>query len=188
MSGHNQDRVAQSWEKLLHPQTLRSNLLLASLYLSAYEILRGALIDRIQSFFTLGFEDEGGKPVVDEQYDEVKQLHEDVFLGSCFWLQQNGAISGDDVDEIVAIRRHRNQIAHELPSFLGDVSREISLERLRNILHILKKIEIWWVRNVDLVANPDFDNVEVADEDIYPGRVLILNEIVCIALYENNRE
>ena len=44
------------------------------------------------------------------------------------------------------------------------------------------KIETWWIRNVDMIINEDFDGVEVADEDIHPGRVVMLNEIIRIAL------
>lgn len=184
MDGYDSEKVAQSWEKLLDPQQLRSNLLLASLYLSAYEILKESLIDRIRSFFTLSLE-ENSKPVLDDQYREVKQLHKSILLASCSWLEQNDALSKDDVDEITAIRQHRNEIAHELPHFLGDIDREISLEHLQGIFRILRKTEIWWVRNVDMAINPEFDNVQVDDEDIHSGPVVLLSEIIRIALAED---
>jgi hypothetical protein len=149
--------------------------------------LYGVLVERIRDFFTLSL-GEGEEKTVGEQYNEVKQLHRNILVASCLWLQQNGTISSDDVAEIDAIRRHRNQIAHGLPQFLGDVDQEISLDLLRNILCLLRKVEIWWARNVDLAVNPDFDNANVADEDIHPGRVLVLNEIMRVALYENDRE
>lgn len=176
------DKIMQGWEKLLHPQTLRNNLVLASLYLAAYEILRSSVVERIQSFFTYGFAKGDDEPVIDEQYDEVKQLHRSTLLASCLWLQQNGAISPNDVVQIDAIRQHRNRIAHELPKFLSDVDHKINLEHLTDIQRLLRKIETWWIRNVDLAINPEFDDVEVADEDIHPGSVLILNEIISIAL------
>lgn len=182
MDQHEPDKAMQSWDKLLHPQTLRTNLLLASLYLSAYEVLRGSVVNRIQSFFTCGFADEEDKIVVDEQYNEVKQLHRDILRASCLWLQQNDAISAEDIAEIYAIRQHRNQIAHELLEFLGNIDYEVNLKYLQSIRRLLRKIETWWIRNVEVPINEDFDDVQIADEDIHPGSVLMLNEIIRIAL------
>jgi hypothetical protein len=158
------------------------------LYLTAYELLRGTVIDRIQSFFTHGFADEDSEAIIDEQYKEIERLHNSVFLASCLWLQQNSVISSEDAADIVNIRRHRNQIAHELPEFLGDADREINLEYLQNIRRLLRKIETWWIRNVDLHINSDFDDIEVTDEDIHPGSVLVLNEIIRIALSSDGNQ
>lgn len=105
-----------------------------------------------------------------------------MLIASCLWLEQNGAISPQDATSLRSIRRHRNQIAHELPYLLGDIDREINLEYLQQIRQLLRKIEVWWIRNVDLLVNPDFDGVEVADEDIEPGPVLILDYIIRVAL------
>lgn len=126
--------------------------------------------------------DEDGKPIVDERYNEVKQLHRDILRASCLWLQQNGALSAEDVAEIDVIRQHRNQIAHELPELLSDVDRDINLDFLQSIQRLLRKTEIWWIRDVGMTINEDFDGVEVADEDINPGPVIMLNEIIRIAL------
>src|SRR2546423_10101103 len=40
-------KARESWLKFLNPDSLRTNLLLASLYLSAYEILRNSIMDQI---------------------------------------------------------------------------------------------------------------------------------------------
>jgi hypothetical protein len=176
------DKAVRSWEKLLNPQTLRTNLMLASLSLTAYELLIRTVVDRIRGFFTCDFMGEGDNPLVHDRYQEVKRPNSNLLLASCQWHEQNGAISVDDVAIIKDIRRHRNQIAHELPHFLGDVDREISLEHLQEIRRLLRKIEIWWIRNVDLTIDSNFDGVEVADEDIHPGPVLVLDEIIRMAL------
>ena len=42
-----QKKARESWLKFLNPDSLRTNLLLASLYLSAYEILRNSIMDQI---------------------------------------------------------------------------------------------------------------------------------------------
>lgn len=66
------DKAKRSWDKLLNTQTLRTNLLLASLYLTAYELLRETITDRIRRFFTFEFMGDEELSIVDEQYQEVK--------------------------------------------------------------------------------------------------------------------
>lgn len=162
------------------PETLRFNLLMASLYLSAFEILRTSVTERIESFFTFGYEN--GHTQRDDEYQKVVALHSSPFQASLLWLQQNDAITIDDIQMIDEIRRHRNDLAHQLPRFLSDVNRNINIENFENIRYLLKKIEIWWIREVDIPTNADFDGVEVKDEDIQPGSVIVLDAIIRMAL------
>jgi hypothetical protein len=105
--------------KLLNPDAVKSNLILSSLYLTAYELLKDAIIENIRGFFPFEYKD--GKAVLDEQYkDQVVRVHKDLMNASCLWLQRNGVITEGEVEEIKNIRKHRNQIAHELPKLLGD--------------------------------------------------------------------
>lgn len=56
-------KARRSWEKLLNQQTLRTNLLLASLYLTAYELLKGTVVERIRSFLLPNFIDGANDPI-----------------------------------------------------------------------------------------------------------------------------
>ena len=56
----------QGWAKLLKPEVLRSNLIVASLFLAAYESLRASIIDRVRDFFADGFD---GGSLDDEHAD-----------------------------------------------------------------------------------------------------------------------
>ncbi len=47
------EEVEISWERFLNPAELRSNLLIASIYISGFEILKDSIADRIKSFFTI---------------------------------------------------------------------------------------------------------------------------------------
>lgn len=173
---------ANGWEKLFDAETLQTNLLLASLYLTAYELLKTALVDRPRSFFTLGLIDEDEKSVFSKEYNDVKRLHKDPLMAACLWLNQLEALSDENISEIRLIRQHRNQIAHELPNFLFDPELEINVGHLLSIRCLLRKVGIWWARNVDMLTNPEFDNAEVSDEDIHPLNVLLLDEIIRLAL------
>lgn len=118
----------------------------------------------------------------------MKKLDKDLLSASCQWLEQNGVISADDTVLINDIRRHKNEIAHELPHLLSDIDHDTNLEYLQHTRRLLRKIEIWWIRNVDMSIDPEFDNVEVADKDIHPGPALVPDEILRIALDNEDDE
>ena len=172
--------------KLLNPDVVKSNLILSSLYLTAYELLKDAIIDNLRGFFSFDYKD--GKAVPDEQYkDQVTRAHKDLMHASCLWLQYNGVITESDVEEIENIRKHRNQIAHELPKLLVDADLNLNVGYLVQIRELLEKIEVWWVKNVHIPTNPDFDDVEVNEKDIHPGRVVVLDYITAIISSDNSQ-
>lgn len=47
------------WEDFLNPDFFRTELFFASIYLAAFEILKGLIIQRIETFFTDGFGPQG---------------------------------------------------------------------------------------------------------------------------------
>ncbi len=71
---------------------------------------------------------------------------------------------------------------------ISDTDYEVDLEHFRDIRRLLRKVGVWWARNVDLPTNPGFDSVEVADEDIHPGLALILDETTRMALDGDERD
>jgi len=40
-----------AWEKFLNPDVLRQNLILASIYIAYFEILKDSIVDRPKEFF-----------------------------------------------------------------------------------------------------------------------------------------
>ena len=158
---------------------MRTNLLMASLYLAAFEILKSTVVDRIKGFFT--FDYANGQPQLDSRYQEVASLNKNPLQASLLWLQENNAITPDDVLMFDAIRQHRNELAHQLPHFLIDAERNINFQNFENVRYLLRKIETWWIQQVDIPTNPDYDGVEVKDEDIQPGSVIVLDAIIGMA-------
>jgi hypothetical protein len=48
--------VPKSGENFLNPEVLRPNLIMASLYIAAFEMLKDTIIDRTRDFYTTGFD------------------------------------------------------------------------------------------------------------------------------------
>lgn len=171
--------------KFLNPENLKSNLMIASLYLASYELLKASVIDNIAGFFSTDYID--GKLIPTQQYhDEMKKRNKDSLKASLLWLVDMEAITPDEAEEIHGIRRHRNEIAHELPKLLIDSESNLHLEYFVRIRELLGKIELWWVRNFELPVNAEFDGMEIADSDIFPGRVVMLEYIISVVIADGS--
>jgi hypothetical protein len=111
------EQLRQSWERFLNPETLRSNLIVASIFLAAHEILRQSIIERIRDFFTTGFDSSGF--IVDPKYQaEVLSKNRSPIYASLEWLKESHAIDEADVAAFDRIRQTRNEIAHEITQML----------------------------------------------------------------------
>jgi hypothetical protein len=174
------DRANQGWAKFLNPEALRGNLIVASIFLAAYERLRTSVIDRIRAFFTHGFDENG--PIVSEEYkSDVLTLDKSPLRASLFWLQKMSAIDETDIARVDRVREHRNELAHDLPRFIATADAEINIHLLEVIYDLVAKIDRWWVREVEIPTNPDFDGQEVNDSDIQSGNMLFIQMMIQIA-------
>ena len=64
------EKIRQSWERFLNPESLRANVVAGSLFIAAFEMLKSSIIDRIRDFFSTGFNQSG--PIIDEKYKELR--------------------------------------------------------------------------------------------------------------------
>lgn len=153
----------------LSQQRLSSVIVISSLFLTAYELLRAAVVDDIRSFFTiLDDQNRAGEKRYRErlrQYDK-----RDAFKGSCLWLCDWGAIDEAEVTELLQLRSIRNRLAHELPQILFKSGAEVTREEFQAVQRLLAKVCRFWVRQ-DLELDPEFEGQTIADEEIVPGRL-----------------
>ena len=173
-----------SWEKFLNPKKLKDILIRASIYLSAYELLKTSIIDHLTGFFASEwkFNEKTGEieTIQSESYKEkVRSLYpKDDFHSCCLWFFDNKAIDKEDLDSIQKIRRHRNTIAHELPKFLGSINYEVDRSLLKKIIEIIRKVDTWWVKEVEVSTNPDFDHMnydEINWDEVLSGNMIMIN-------------
>ena len=174
--------------KLFTPKILRTNLLLSSLYLTSYEILKVAIIEGVKDFFIdqTPITDDDEKELLKsvdpklverfrESYEkEVSEYEKEIgisiddkdklgLIPSCKWLQRQDALSEEEVDEIRLIRDHRNEIAHELPGLLIGEGFDIQLEHFQRIRTLIHKIDVFWARNDVMFDANTLDEVDIQD-------------------------
>ncbi|MEZ4673909.1 MAG: hypothetical protein R2932_06650 [Caldilineaceae bacterium] len=171
----------------MNPESLKNNIIVAAVYISAFEMLKDSIINRLVSMYVNSYDVDNGKIV--ESIDTVKYENEILSLNkrkspvyaSLEWLKQNNAITEDDVKKFDTMRECRNALAHELHKHILEGLNYDVPSLLAEIVALLDKIETWWIRHFDLAvwadANPHGD--DIIDDEIVPGpiRLKMLIEI-----------
>ncbi len=147
----------------------------------AHEFLVDCIRDRPLRFFSDEFRD---RPSIPSEAYKAKVLALDpknklyAWRGGIEWLKRMDVI--DETDEIVIqeVRKVRNVMAHELRNIIGGGSMPEVGEYLPKLLELIKKIERWWIVNVELPTNPDLDGQDVGEGEIISGPEMVIN-ILC---------
>src|SRR5690348_3094171 len=171
----------KSWEKFLHPETLRTNLIAISLFITAYETFKARVIEKPATFFCDGFDEHG--PILGESYrSEVLSKNKSKLYASLLWIKEQGGVDQSDIDVFDSIRRHRNELAHEPLAFLASHGRDLDTSTFQLLVALLAKIEKWWVVYFELAINPEMLPDGANPDEIIPGPIWSLQLLLDVAL------
>lgn len=176
-----QDHIQKSWERFLHPEVLKKNIITASIFLMAFEMLKTSIIKKIEGFFTRGF-DEKGMIVSPEYKEKVLSLNRNMLYASLKWLQDMGAIDQNDLERFEKIKKCRNELTHEMLKFTCEEVEHDVEALFGEMFSLLKKIEIWWFKNLEMEINPEVYPPDLDLDQVIPGPVWSLQMIIDIAL------
>lgn len=175
------DDIWKSWERFLKPENLKANLIILSLFITSYEILKDSIITRIRDFYTNGFNEKGW--IVDKEYQtKVINLNKSPLYASLEWLKNRKVIDDNDVEEFNEIKKCRNELAHEIVNFITKGSTINPLSLFPKMINLLDKIEKWWILNVEIELNPNLNDKEIDEKGIVPGPIIMLRVLMDIAL------
>lgn len=180
-------KVRQSWEEFLNPEVTRPRLIAASIYIAGFEALKDSVVGRIRSFFWTGFDKSGDK--IDPKYQsDVLARNRSPVYASLEWLKEMHAIDAGDVAAFDRVKACRNTVAHKLFSALGSEGLPPDLEQCFSVmLALLRKIEVWWITNVEIPTNRDYDGSEIDEDGIVPGPVMSMQLLMDIAVGDDER-
>ena len=171
------------FNRIFDSERLRTNLLLTSLYLTAFEVLVNSIIPHIDDFFVPLTKDYLGPPHLKKQHQQTRAKMTSKYkqeigvkfstspnyklIPSCKWLQKNGVLNDEEIEEIKKIRDHRHSLAHDLPELiLSDVDLMVNLEHFMRIRELVRKVQLFWI-HIDMdIKGIDED---ISDEDISGG-------------------
>tara|TARA_R110000751_G_scaffold122853_1_gene223518 strand:- start:2253 stop:2846 length:594 start_codon:yes stop_codon:yes gene_type:complete len=175
------EKVKASWERALHPETLKTNIITASIFSMAFEMLKSSIIEKIEGFFTNGF-DENGRIVSPEYKEKVLSLNRSPLYASLKWLQDMHAIDDKDLERFEHIKRCRNTLAHEILTFASSGVDFDVAEAFEEMVGLLRKIENWWFENLEMAIDPDAYPEDLDLEQVIPGPVWSLQMLIDVAL------
>lgn len=149
--------LAEAWERFLNPEVLRAQIICASVYIAAFESLKESIVARIRGFYWIGFDEDGHK--TDPGYKtEVLARNRSPVFASLDWLKERNAIDETDVEVFRAVKLCRNVLVHELISLLSEKGLPADFnECFEKMVALHRKIELWWIMEVEIPTNPQFD-------------------------------
>lgn len=173
-------------EKIFNPKILKKNLIVPSLFITAYEMLQKSIINNLIYFFANSWSVEKGWLTNERYKSNVLSLDpkdkDRSLQASLEWLKKEKVITQSEHDLFEKIKKCRNYLAHELPSFVTGEQKYDPLELFSQLLDLYSKIQKWFFINVNMQVDPDFDNVEIDEDSILPGPELVLRIIKEVAL------
>jgi hypothetical protein len=175
-----------------YPEHVNRRLHQVSLYLVAWETLRSSVLDRVRGFYTdrWSFDDNGkmvGEPSAEYRERVISKNPKDEFHAACLWLKELKAFNDGDLDIIGLARRHRNQITHGIVDFITTGEQEISRDVLHGIYGIVKKLDIWWLTEIDMATQDDWteEDCKAAREGKAIGGYSMLLELI-LPIFDGN--
>jgi len=175
-------RLQKVWEEFLNPDVIRPRLIAASIYIACFEALKDAIVGRIRDLFLNGFDQTGD--IIDPKYDsKVLSRNKSPVYASLEWLKESAAINDVDIRAFNRVKDCRNNIAHRLFTLLGSEGLPPDFENcFSDMVSLLHKIEVWWIKNFEIPINPEYDGRDVDEKEIVPGRIMSLQLLIDIAL------
>lgn len=172
--------TADHWERFLDPDVARPSLFLATMFITTFEILKDSIVEDIRGFYTNGF-DEHGATVGPEYQSKVLCKNKNPLYASLQWLRENEAINDEDLATFEKLKNTRNLLAHQLFAVVTAQVESAHEAQFDSLVALLRKIGVWWVVNVEIPTNPDFDGQVIDEEGIVPGAVLSLQMLIEVA-------
>ena len=170
-----------SWERTLHPETLKSNIITASIFSMAFEMLKSSIIEKIEGFFTNGF-NENGMIVSPEYKEKVLSLNKSPLYASLKWLQNMEAINDEDLKTFEHIKVCRNTLTHEMLKFASKGVDFDVADAFEKMVSLLRKVEIWWFEKLEMAIDPEACPDDLDIEQVIPGPVWSLQMLLDVAL------
>jgi len=168
------------WERFLDPDVVRPSLFMATMFITTFEILKNSIVDRIRDFYSIGWSGEGSS-VSPEYKAKVLSRDKSPVYASLNWLHENQVINDYDLEIFEQLKSTRNLVAHQLFNIVTGQAESNHTEQFQVLVELLRKIEVWWVVNVELATDPDYADAKVDEEGIVPGAILSLQMLLEVA-------
>jgi hypothetical protein len=170
----------ERWERFLDPEVVRPSLFMATMFITTFEILKNSIVDRIRDFYLIGWSEEGNT-VSPDYAAKVLSRNKSAVYASLSWLMENQAINESDLVTFEQLKKTRNLLAHRLFDVVTGQAKSPHEAQFTVLVELLRKIEVWWVVNLEIPINPDYADEEIDEAGIVPGAILSLQMLLQVA-------
>jgi hypothetical protein len=159
----------------LSEDDLTRSLAYAGFVLLAYELVKSLIIDPIKLFYRdTTF---SGGPFKSYELD-VLSRHKNEFEACLLYLRHfMEAISSDDVLAIQGLRKHRNELAHDLPNKLRKLDVDSYAPLLEEANKALFKLSNYRTY-MEIGHDPEFQDKGINWDTVYGTEYMIFKEVV----------
>lgn len=163
------EEIRKRLNDIFDPLRLKKELLVRSMFLCVFEVLKKCVTEPGEKFFLLNGDYE---EIINAFYPRNKKnkIIKDKFFAWSKWLVSMNAIDDIEFDLLMSLKNKRNDVAHKLANILFDLDHEFEFESVDIIvsLNILSKIESWWI---------EIETGHPANE-VYGSRQMFLSKLI----------
>lgn len=175
-----------SWERFLHPETLRGNLISFSLFITVFEFFRERVVEMPKEIFSSG--KELSISAKEDYKREVLLLDKEknALTASMLWFKKFEAIDNQDFEDFRCIRKYRNELVHRAINYVIHSGNNLDESKFVKLVCLFSKIEKWWIINFEIAIDPGLKGSD--SESIIPGSMMALQVMLDIALGNEKEE
>ena len=181
-----QKKALEMLENVMTAETLQMTVSFASLFVLVFECFKDMVIDRPKSFYCLSTMEFREDKVVyreTEKYkNKVRKLAQKPFEASLRWFLEQDVITQEEQERVLAIELHRHSFVHELYNVVHKGISDEDIKLLADLISIYKKIDSWWIYNVEIDWDEIKDPDNVKMDECFSSSLMMIDVMINILL------
>ena len=173
-------------ENVMTPENLQLTVSFTSLFVLVFECFKDMVIDRPKEFFCtekIEFKEDKIVYYETEKYKrEVRKLANKPFEASLRWFANHKVITEFDVNKALSIELHRHSFVHELYNVVHNGISDDDIKLLADLISIYRKIDSWWIYNVEIDWDEIKDPNNVKQDECISGSLMMIDVMINILL------
>ena len=181
-----QKKALEMIENVVTPENLQFTVSFTSLFVLVFECFKDMVIDRPKEFFCtekIEFKEDKIVYYETEKYKrEVRKLANKPFEASLRWFANHKVITEFDVNKALSIELHRHSFVHELYNVVHNGISDDDIKLLAELISIYRKIDSWWIYNVEIDWDEIKDPNNVKQDECISGSLMMIDVMINILL------
>ena len=181
-----QKKALEMIENVMTPENLQLTVSFTSLFVLVFECFKDMVIDRPKEFFCtekIEFKEDKIVYYETEKYKrEVRKLANKPFEASLRWFAKHKVITESDVNKALSIELRRHSFVHELYNIVHNGISDDDIKLLADLISIYRKIDSWWIYNVEIDWDEIKDPNNVKQDECISGSLMMIDVMINILL------